>query len=102
LIRKEQASLQQTNNIVFCETSNDNMLAYYKFDDEKQNETLMISSLDAHNTAQSMVKIPNELLGKLPLEIIDLITGYIYVWDKEWNFVELSPEMPFHLFKIQR
>ena len=101
-IRKEQASLQQTNNIVFCETSNDQMLGYYKFDDEKQNETLMISSLDAHNMAQSMVKLPNELLGKLPLEITDLITGYIYVWDKEWNFVELSPEMPFHLFKIQR
>jgi len=36
----------------------------------------------------------------LPLEITDLITGYIYVWDKEWNFVELSPEMPFHLFNI--
>jgi len=41
-IRKEQISLQQTNNIVFCETNNDQVIAYYKFDDNKQNETLMI------------------------------------------------------------
>ena len=38
-IRKQQTSLQQTNNIVFCDTNNDQVLAYYKFDDEKQNET---------------------------------------------------------------
>ena len=99
-IRKEQASLQQTNNIVFCETNNDQVLGYYKFDDDRKNQTIMIASLDAHNTARSMVKLPNELLAILPLQITDLITGNSYVWDKEWNFVALSPEMPFHLFNI--
>jgi starch synthase (maltosyl-transferring) len=101
-IRKEQSSLQQTNNIEFCDTNNEQILAYYKFDDDKQNETLMVSSLDAHNTQQAMVRLPNALLGNLPLQITDLITGNSYIWDKEWNFVELSPELPFHLFKIQK
>ena len=101
-IRKEQTSLQQTNNIVFCDTNNDQVLSYYKFDDEKQNETLMVVNLDAFNTSRAMVKLPNTLLEYLPVRITDLITGNTYVWNKEWNFVELSPELPFHLFEIQR
>lgn len=100
-IRKEQTSLQQTNNIIFCETNNDQVLAYYKFDDDKQNETLMVASLDSENKSQAMVKIPKELLKGEPIQITDLITGNSYIWDREWNFVELSPELPFHLFKIQ-
>ncbi|WP_291097875.1 MULTISPECIES: alpha-1,4-glucan--maltose-1-phosphate maltosyltransferase [unclassified Flavobacterium] len=99
-IRKEQISLQQTNNIVFCDTNNDQVLAYYKFDDDKQNETLMIVNLDAFNKSQAMVKLPKELWRGIPIEITDLITGNTYVWNKEWNFVELSSELPFHLFKI--
>ena len=101
-IRKEQISLQQTNNIVFCDTNNEQVMAYYKFDDDKQNETLMIVSLDAFNTSRAMVKLPNALLLNQPVRITDLITGNSYIWDKEWNFVELSAELPFHLFKIQR
>jgi starch synthase (maltosyl-transferring) len=99
-IRKEETSLQQTNNIEFCETNNEQVLAYYKFDDDKENETLMVVSLDAHNTAQAMVRLPNELLRNMPLQLTDLITGNSYIWYKEWNFVELSAGLPFHLFKI--
>jgi len=101
-IRKQQESLQQTNNIVFCETNNDKVMAYYKFDDAKNDETLMIVSLDAHNVAQATVRIPIAELGNEPIQVHDLITGNSYFWDKEYNFVELSPELPFHLFKIQR
>ena len=76
-------------------------MAYYKFDDDKQNQTLMIVNLDAYNTNQATVRLPKELLDKSPIKITDLITGNQYIWDKEWNFVELSPELPFHLFKIE-
>jgi starch synthase (maltosyl-transferring) len=99
-IRNEQISLQQTNNIVFCDSDNDQILAYYKFDDAKQNETILIASLNDQYSTQSSVKLPNDLLAKLPIKITDLITGNQYHWDKEWNFVELSPELPFHLFLI--
>lgn len=101
-IRKEQISLQQTNNIVFCDTNNEQVMAYYKFDDNKENETLMVVSLDAFNKSQAMVRLPLQELGNRPVEVTDLITGNSYLWDKEWNFVALSPELPFHLFKIQR
>jgi starch synthase (maltosyl-transferring) len=101
-IRKEQISLQQTNNIVFCDTNNEQIMAYYKYDDDRQNETLMVVSLDAFNRSQAMVRLPMGLWKGIPIQITDLITGNSYVWDKEWNFVELPPELPFHLFKIQR
>ena len=77
-------------------------MGYYKFDDELQNETLMIVNLDAYNTSRAMVRLPRRLLGNMPVYVNDLITGNSYIWDKEWNFVELSAELPFHLFKIQR
>ena len=101
-IRKEQISLQQTNNVVFCDSNNDQILAYYKFDDDKQNETIMVVSLDAHHQAQGMVRLPMEHLTNLPVHVIDLITGNSYFWNSEWNYVELNPELPFHLLKIQK
>jgi starch synthase (maltosyl-transferring) len=36
------------------------------------------------------------------VKVVDLITGNSYHWDKEWNFVELHPALPFHLFKIYK
>ncbi|MBF4470972.1 alpha-1,4-glucan--maltose-1-phosphate maltosyltransferase [Flavobacterium sp. HJJ] len=100
-IRKEQISLQQTNNIVFCETNNDQVIAYYKFDDNKQNETLMIVSLDPYHTGKAMIKLPSQLESH-NIQIDDLITGNTYSWNNEWNYAELPPELPFHLFKIQK
>lgn len=101
-IRKEESSLQQTNNVVFCDTDNEQIIAYYKFDEDKHNETLMIVNLDEYNVSRGMVRIPIRSIGNQPIRITDLITGNTYFWDKEWNFVELSSELPFHLFKIQR
>ena len=97
-IRKEQLSLQQTNNIQFLETQSDQVMAYYKWSDSKENETLMICSLDAYYAKQTMVKMP----FTYSVKVTDLITGNSYIWDKEWNFVELHPTLPFHLFKIDK
>ena len=102
ILRRENTSLQQTNNIIFCDTNNENVMAYYKFDDDRQNETLMVVNLDAFNKSQATVRIPLSAVGNQPLKINDLITGNSYYWDKEYNFVELPPELPFHLFKIER
>jgi starch synthase (maltosyl-transferring) len=101
-LRKEHASLQQTNNIFFCDTNNEQVMAYYKYDDDKHDETLMIVSLDAYQKGKAMVKLPLDLIGQHYVNITDLITGNTYSWNNEWNYVELSPELPFHLFKIQK
>ncbi len=102
-IRYEHLSLQQTNNIEFCATDNDQVIAYYKFDDDKLDETLMICNLDPYYSKQAWVQLPLKALGiqeGKPIKVVDLITGNSYVWVKEWNFVELHTSLPFHLFKI--
>ncbi|MGL5111309.1 MAG: alpha-1,4-glucan--maltose-1-phosphate maltosyltransferase, partial [Flavobacterium sp.] len=99
-IRKAQASLQQTNNIVFCETNNDQVMAYYKYDDAKENETLMIVNLHTEQTVQAMVRLPYDVMGYHAIRVHDLITDAVYSWDSEWNFIELEACLPFHLFKI--
>lgn len=101
-IRKQQESLQQTNNIVFCKTDNEQLIAYYKFDDAKTDHTLMVCSMNAQNPLQAVVRLPLEEIGNQPVKVTDLITGNSYFWDREWNFVELHPALPFHLFKIER
>ncbi len=103
--RKAQPSLQQTNNITFCETDNDMLLAYYKYNADKTNETFMVINLDAYYAKQGWIKLPLEALGTREgqqLQMIDLITGSSYIWDKEWCYVELHPALPFHLFKINK
>ncbi|RZJ31461.1 MAG: alpha-1,4-glucan--maltose-1-phosphate maltosyltransferase [Flavobacterium sp.] len=99
-MRNEHASLQQTNNIRFCDADNDQIIAYYKWDDDLSDETLMIASLDPYYPRQASVRLPTENIGNQPITVVDLITGNSYNWDKEWNFVELHPALPFHLFKI--
>ncbi len=104
-IRKGNESYQQTNNIKFCETGNDNIIAFYKWNDDKTNETLTVISLDAYNTQSGSVQIPlNELNinhGQ-KIEVEDLITKNCYNWYNEWNYVELHATLPFHIFKINK
>ena len=72
---------------------------------KKLDETLMICSIDPYYNKQVWVQLPLNSLGLRngqPIKVTDLITGNSYIWDKEWNFVELHPALPFHLFKIQK
>jgi len=104
-IRQQNEALQQTNNIKFCYVENDNLMAFYKWNDSKTNELLIIISLDAFNAQQGTVQLPLHDLGinnGHHLEMHDLITNSRYNWNNEWNFVELHPTLPFHIFKINK
>lgn len=101
-IRRERASLQQTNNVVFCETQNDQIMAYYKYNDDRSDETLMVVNLDKDHTQSSWVRLPSGHVAESGIKVHDAMTGNSYVWDKEWNYVELDTAMPFHLFKIEK
>jgi len=104
-IRHENEALQQTNNIKFCYIENSNLIAFYKWNDAKTNEVLIVISLDAFNLQQGTLQLPLHELGVNPghnIQIKDLITFNIYNWTNEWNFVELHPTLPFHIFKITK
>jgi starch synthase (maltosyl-transferring) len=104
-IRHQNEALQQTNNIKFCYIENNNLLAFYKWNDSKTNELLIIISLDAFNSQQGTLQLPLNELGisaDRKIEVKDLITNSSYNWAGEWNFVELHPTLPFHIFKINK
>ena len=104
-IRKENESYQQTNNIQFLETGNEKLMAFYKWTDDRSNETLTVISLDAYHSQSGSIQLPLNAL-KIPhghkIEVVDLITKNSYNWYHEWNYVELHATLPFHIFKINK
>jgi len=104
-IRKENESYQQTNNIKFLETGNEQLIAFYKWNQDKTNETLTVINLDAYNTQTGSVKLPLQDLdvnyGE-KIEVIDLVTRNSYNWYNESNYVQLDTAIPFHIFKINK
>lgn len=104
-VRKQHPSFQQTNNIKFCTIENEYLIAFYKWSDDGTDKTLTVINLDSQNTQQGMVQMPLEALGIQngdELGMKDLITDNNYIWDAEWNYVELSPALPFHIFDINK
>ena len=104
-IRFENEALQQTNNIKFCNINNGNLIAFYKWNDAKDSELLIVINLDEHHMQQGMLQLPLAALGignNHHLKVTDLITDYTYDWNSEWNFIQLHAALPFHIFKIKK
>ncbi|MHB0754371.1 alpha-1,4-glucan--maltose-1-phosphate maltosyltransferase [Polaribacter sp. M15] len=104
-IRKENESYQQTNNIKFLETQNNQLIAFYKWNQDRTNETLTVISLDAYNSQSGSVQLPLQDLGinhGHKVEVLDLVTRNSYDWYNEWNYVELHATLPLHIFKINK
>ena len=104
-IRHQHASLQQTNNIKFLSVENEQLLAFYKSDANGHDETLMVVNLDPYYPQSGWIELPLEEMGVAEghsITVHDLITESSYIWNKRWNFVELHPALPFHLFKIKK
>ena len=104
-IRHNHESYQQTNNIKFCHMENEKLIAFYKWNDDRTDETLTIISLDQYYMQSGHVQVPLQDLGIQhghKVEVHDLVTGNSYNWYDEWNYVELHPTLPFHIFKIKK
>ncbi|WP_111707520.1 alpha-1,4-glucan--maltose-1-phosphate maltosyltransferase [Lutibacter citreus] len=104
-IRSRHEALQQTNNIKFCNIDNDQIIAFYKWNDDKTSEILVVISLDDHYMQQGWLQLPLHELGIWKghnLTVTDLITHSAYEWADEYNFIELHPSMSFHIFAINK
>ncbi|MBT8221826.1 MAG: alpha-1,4-glucan--maltose-1-phosphate maltosyltransferase, partial [Eudoraea sp.] len=103
--RKEHPALQQTNNVQFCHIENDHLIAYHKWNDDRSDELLIVVNLDPYYTQTGYVQLPLASLGiATGHEVLmqDLITDNGYYWHDEWNYVELHPALPFHIFQINK
>jgi starch synthase (maltosyl-transferring) len=103
-IRKENAAFHTTFNIQFCETDNENLIAYYKISQDKSNQVLTVVNLDPVNKQTGWVKLPETLMPAHEghtLEMHDLMDESHYRWNRQWNYVELDPRLiSAHIFHI--
>lgn len=102
-IRRQFFALQTTNNIQFLDTSNDQIMAFIKFDEINHKHLLIIINLDVYNRQSAWVNIPSEILQRytLPLFVSDQLHEEEYTWPQDWNYVELDPYYkPAHIFLI--
>lgn len=104
-IRKENPALQQTNDVSFVPSTNEQLLAYWKRDTTSGNMLIVIVSLDPHNAQTGMVDIPATLHGHTmgdSFRLFDLLSGDRYEWRHGWNYVSLSPwDMPAHILRLE-
>lgn len=103
-IRRENTALQSTNNILFCENNNPHLLCYCKQDRRNGNTLIIAVNLDLYNIQGAQIKLPLEKLGMdktQSFKVHDLLSGDVYQWQGEWNYVQLAPwEMPAHIFRV--
>ncbi|MGB7842779.1 MAG: alpha-1,4-glucan--maltose-1-phosphate maltosyltransferase, partial [Salinimicrobium sp.] len=104
-VRKENEALQSTWNISFDDTDNDQLLCYTKVSQDGNNKIITVVSLDPNHTQSGWVKVPLHRLGVEPQKqysVTDLLTGSSYIWQEEWNYVELHPQaIPAHILKVE-
>lgn len=105
-IRSQNKALHSTWNILFAETSNEQIICYGKTDPESGNKLIVAVNLDPFNTQGAHVRIPLWQMGIRygePYVVKDLLSGSKYRWQDEWNYVQLNPnEMPAHIFKVEQ
>ena len=104
-IRKENPALQDTYNIEFAETTNEQIICYCKLDKRSGNALIVVVNLDHYHTQAAEVIIPYKLIGLEragAYKVKDLLSGDRYQW-QERNYVQLNPyEMPAHILKVEK
>jgi starch synthase (maltosyl-transferring) len=105
-IRRSNRALQTTKNLRLLQSSNDNILFYAKWTEDRSNIILVAVNLDPKSTHDSTVLVPIADLG-IPAsqvyEVLDLITGVTYQWRGEANYVKLDPQVePAHVLLVRR
>ncbi|HMB62610.1 MAG TPA: hypothetical protein VKN36_06030, partial [Eudoraea sp.] len=83
---------------------NEQLIAFYKWNDARTDELLIVINLDPHYAQRGQVQLPLDALQPFTergVELYDIITNNGYIWNNEWNFIELHPALPFHLFHMK-
>ena len=105
-IRRANPALHDNHHLEFHPTDNEQLIAYSKSDEGKDNLILTVVNLDPHHSQIGWVNLD---LAKLGIEsgatyqVHDLLTDARYLWHGSRNYIELHPTaMPAHIFRVRR
>jgi starch synthase (maltosyl-transferring) len=103
-IRRENPALQRNQNLWFNATDNSNLICYSKHTEDLSNIVLVVVNLDPHNTHSGRINVPLNAWGidqQQSCEARDLLNDNRYVWQEEWNWMELNPDTcPARIFRV--
>lgn len=104
-IRREHPALQEYENLRFVDTSDDNVLAYYKATSDLSDIVLVIVNLDPFHTHRSTVWLPLDRFGIVrdgQLRAHELLTNESFLWTGGEQHVELDPNRnPAMIFSLR-
>jgi starch synthase (maltosyl-transferring) len=105
-IRKDIPAFHNTFDIHFTNTDNEKFLGFVKASIDKKSLIWCIINMDTQNRQTGHVEVPKAQFGLkgswFNLKVTDLLTGEVYHWFNDWNFVELNPERyPLHVLKVE-
>ncbi|MBA2246823.1 MAG: alpha-1,4-glucan--maltose-1-phosphate maltosyltransferase, partial [Chloroflexia bacterium] len=104
-IRRDHPALHEYENLRFVETSDDNVLAYYKATEDLTDIVLVIVNLDPFHTHESMVSLPLARIGVDPdgqVRAHELLSNETFLWTGSEQHVRLDPNHnPAMIFRIQ-
>jgi starch synthase (maltosyl-transferring) len=93
-IRHENPALHYFDNIQFCPSTNEHILAFVKTDPSGENILLTTVNFNLSGTQTSRITVPVEKLGigsNEPYLAVEMITGKTYQWKGRENYVLLDP-----------
>ncbi len=103
-IRHANPALQETSNLTFCECENDQIIAYIKSACNGQNTILIAVNLDPSQKQSTTLNIPFKKCGisiNKTYTVHDLLSDKHYSWTGSKSYIELTPENPVHIFRVE-
>jgi len=88
-VRRAHPALQRFENLVWCETQSDDLIAYAKH--EGDDTVLVVVNLDPALEREGLCIVPHGLGLADALAVTDLLTGQRYRWRSGRNYVKLPP-----------
>lgn len=102
-IRNENPALQHMRSLRFHETKNSALLAYSKA--RETNLIVVVVNLDPHDAQEGQLILPPDDVGLPPDEefpVRDVLRDTEHTWQGDRHYLNLSPEAPAHIFKMER
>jgi len=102
-IRRENPALAQMRTLRLHKVDNEQLIVYSKT--AGSNVIVVVVNLDFRYRQSGWVDLDIAALGLAPdarYTMHDLLTGTKYPWQGQRNFVMLDPELPAHIFRLER
>lgn len=103
-IRKMEGALQENGNVEFHEVNNPNLLFYSRRSSQTGKTLLVAVNINPYEAHHGTVKVPLERVGICtgdPYMVRDKLTGDIFQWQGEYNYVRLIPDdRPAHILEV--